>query len=79
MDILIKNMEMPTNCFACTFSVLDDYGILVCTRLRKECTRSEVRSDCPLVEVEERNMVVDDGNGFANARKVYVEASDGSC
>ena len=49
MDILIKNMEMPTNCFTCIFSELNDNGILVCIRLGKACTRSKVRPDCPIV------------------------------
>lgn len=59
MDILIKNMEMPKNCFTCIFSELNDYGILVCIRLGKECTRSEVRSDCPLVALPEHGDLAD--------------------
>ena len=59
MDILIKNMEMPTNCFTCIFSELNDNGILVCIRLGKACTRSKVRPDCPIVELPPHGRLID--------------------
>ena len=59
MDILIKNMELPTNCFTCFFSeVSNDFGKLVCLRLGKDCG-NKILEDCPLIELPPHGRLID--------------------
>ena len=51
MSILIKGMEMPSNCFLCPLSVLSD-NRLFCELTSDEVVRAKIDKDCPLIEVD---------------------------
>lgn len=50
MSVLIKGMEMPTNCFLCPLSVLNE-NRLFCEVTKNEVLRAKIYAECPLVPV----------------------------
>ena len=58
MSILIKGMEMPTNCFLCPLSVLNGER-LFCEVTKDEVLRAKRSSDCPLVPVPPHGRLID--------------------
>jgi len=62
MSILIKGMEMPTECRhgKCLFACLAVYQTgLICTALKEYVQGGEVPSDCPLVPVPPHGRTID--------------------
>ena len=53
MSVLIKGMEMPTNCWLCPLSVLLEKPreMLFCRIIKEEVLRNKVDGNCPLIEV----------------------------
>ena len=53
MSIIIKGMEMPTNCWLCQLSVLLEKPreMLFCRIIKEEVLRNKVDGNCPIVEV----------------------------
>lgn len=75
MDVLIKNMGKPTNCFTCFFSEVNtDFGKLVCLRLGKDCNNT-ILEDCPLVEVEQAPTLEDAKSAYLQGHNLFIEAS----
>lgn len=58
MSVLIKGMEMPTNCFLCPLSVLSE-NRLFCELTSDEVVRAKIDSDCPLVEIPPHGRLID--------------------
>ena len=58
MSILIKGMEMPTNCFLCPLSVLNE-NRLFCEVTKNEVLRAKIDADCPLVPVPPHGDLID--------------------
>ncbi len=51
MSILIKSMEMPTNCYDCPCNKDDGFGFFTCGVTKAECDFIRLPSNCPLVPV----------------------------
>lgn len=62
MSILIKGMEMPTNCWRCPLSVFYDKPreMLRCKVTKEEVLRSKIDSSCPLVPVPKHGRLIDE-------------------
>ena len=59
-DILIRNMEMPTNCGECRLSYYDDDGCdMFCAPLNNLVKQNGKLEDCPLVEVPPHGELID--------------------
>lgn len=58
MSILIKGMEMPTNCFLCPLSVLNE-NRLFCEVTKNEMLRAKIDAECPLVPVPPHGRLID--------------------
>lgn len=54
MSILIKGVEMPTNCRACMFSRTDIRNVDWCV-----LTEKDLPCDCPIVHVPEHGRLID--------------------
>jgi len=50
MSVVIKNMEMPPNCFLCNLSYMKGER-LFCSVTREEVIRAKRAIECPLVEL----------------------------
>ena len=61
MSIIIKGMEMPTNCWLCPLSVLYEKPreMLLCRITKEEVLRNKVDGNCPLVEVPKHGRLID--------------------
>lgn len=60
MSVLIKGMEMPTNCFLCPLSVLNE-NRLFCEVTKNEVLRAKIDAECPLVPVPPHGDLIDSG------------------
>lgn len=58
MNVLIKGMEMPKNCFLCPLSVLKGER-LYCEVTKDEVLRAKKPSDCPLIELPPHGRLID--------------------
>ena len=58
MSVLIKGMEMPTNCFLCPLSVLNGER-LFCEVTKDEVIRAKRSSCCPLCLVPPHGRLID--------------------
>lgn len=59
-DILIKRMEMPTNCGECLFAILSPTGeSLICNYMLSRVSWEERPFDCPLVPVPKHGRLID--------------------
>lgn len=58
MSILIKGMDMPTNCFWCPLSVLNE-NRLFCEVTKNEVVRAKIDVDCPLVPIPPHGRLID--------------------
>jgi hypothetical protein len=58
MSVLIKGMEMPTNCFLCPLSVLNGKR-LFCEVTKDEVLRERTPRYCPLVPVPPHGRLID--------------------
>lgn len=58
MSVLIKGMEMPTNCFLCPLSVLNE-NRLFCEVTKNEVLRAKIDAECPLVPVPLHGDLID--------------------
>lgn len=61
MGVLIRGMEMPTNCWLCPLSVLLEKPreMLFCRIIKEEVLRNKVDGNCPLVEVPPHGRLID--------------------
>lgn len=50
MSVIVRGMEMPTNCFLCPLSVLNE-NRLFCEVTKNEVLRAKIDAECPLVPV----------------------------
>ena len=50
MSVIVKGIEMPTNCFLCPLSVLNE-NRLFCEVTKNEVLRAKIDAECPLVPV----------------------------
>lgn len=60
MSVLIKGMEMPTNCWFCSVKSWDDYGY-VCPFSGRIVKSGDVnrQEDCPLIELHDHGDLID--------------------
>lgn len=58
MSILVKGMDMPTNCFLCPLSVLNE-NRLFCEVTKNEALRAKIDAECPLVPVPPHGDLID--------------------
>ena len=61
MSILIKGMEMPTNCWQCPLSVLYEKPreLLRCKIIKEEVLRHKIDGNCPLIEISPHGRLID--------------------
>ena len=55
MSILIKGMEMPSECRMCRFSYFKIGTSMKCLILNENCARYRRLSNCPLVEIPSKH------------------------
>ena len=60
MSILIKDMEMPKNCFLCPLSFLQGER-LFCVQTKEEVLRAKIDNNCPLIELQPHGDLIDKG------------------
>ena len=61
MSILIRDMEMPKNCWLCPLSVLYEKPreMLRCKLTKEEVLRYKIDSKCPLIELPPHGRLID--------------------
>lgn len=63
MSVVIKNMEMPKNCYDCDLSFQDqdsEHNVYwMCAALHKGAYMYERHPDCPLVEIPAHRRLID--------------------
>lgn len=64
MSVIIKGMEMPTNCFSCPLSVLNGER-LFCEITKDEVLRERTPRYCPLTPVPQHGALIDRDDFFA--------------
>ena len=73
MDLLIKNMEMPKECYCCRLVQLNKDGFLDCLILGKACSMSSRHPDCPLVEVPAHGDLIDKNKILKRANELVAK------
>ena len=58
MSVLIKGLEMPTNCFLCPLSVLNENRLFF-EVTKNEVLRAKIDAECPLVPVPPHGDLID--------------------
>lgn len=56
--VYIKGMQMPTNCFLCPLSVLNE-NRLFCEVTKNEVLRAKIDVECPLIPVPDHGDLID--------------------
>ena len=61
MDVLIKNIEMPKDCYDCPFirENKEKNGFYDCIVIGKACALGAVHKDCPLIELPPHGRLID--------------------
>lgn len=59
MSVLVKNMEMPKNCWECSLSDIDDDYGRCCLYSGIACLTIGRQDNCPLIEVSPHGRLID--------------------
>ena len=73
MNILIKGMEMPANCFLCPLSVLNG-DRLFCEVTKDEVIRAKRSICCPLVPVPKHGRLIKSAELYGKAEDIKTKA-----
>lgn len=67
MSILIKDMEMPANCFLCKLSYMSGERLFCSAMKNEEVLRSKIDSNCPLIELPPHGRLIVEDDAIETA------------
>ena len=81
MDLLIKNMDMPKDCYDCPLIIenKEKNGFYDCILIGKACALSTIHKDCPLVSVPPHGDLIERSSVYKvldDRIDLYKEAGD---